>query len=60
MEFHGNDFIWNVIIFVVDNASSTHTDNCKNKFLVLYEGPTYDINDIVGTAEKKIILTLLK
>ena len=60
MEFHGNDFIWNVIIFVVDNASSIHTDNRKNKLLVLYEGATCDINDIPSTAEKKMVLTLLK
>ena len=29
------------VIFDVDNSSSSHTDNCKNNFLVLGEGPTY-------------------
>ena len=24
----GNDFAWNDVIFVVDNSSSSHTDNC--------------------------------
>ena len=33
-----NDFSRNVAIFGVDNSSSSHTDNCKNKFLVLREG----------------------
>ena len=35
----GNDFAGNVIIGV-DNSSSCHTDNWKNKFLVLGEGLT--------------------
>ena len=28
----GNDFAKNVIILVVDNSSSSHTDNLKNDF----------------------------
>ena len=28
----GNDFARNVVIFDVDNSSSSHTDNCKNIF----------------------------
>ena len=28
----------NVIIFSVDNSSSSRTNNCKNNFLVLDEG----------------------
>ena len=31
----GNDFARNVIIFGVDNSSSSHIDNCKNNFLGL-------------------------
>ena len=35
----GNDFARNVVIFDVDNSSSSHTDNHKkNNFLVLAEG----------------------
>ena len=41
-----------VIIFAVDNASSSHTDNQKNDFLVLGKGPTYEINVRFGIAEK--------
>ena len=25
----GNDFVWNVIIFGVDNSSSSHIDNAR-------------------------------
>ena len=48
-----NDFAGNVVIFYVDNNSSSHADNRKNNFLVLAEGPTYDINGNFGAAEKK-------
>ena len=33
----GNDLARNVVIFGVDNSSSSHTDNRKNNFLVLGE-----------------------
>ena len=53
----GNDFARNVVIFVVDNSSSSHTHNRKNNFLVLGEGPTDGINggidDSTDAAEKK-------
>ena len=39
-----NDFARNVIIFGADNSSSSHTDNQKNKFLVLGEGHTDKFN----------------
>ena len=32
----------------------------KNNFLVLREGPTEGINGSVGTAEKNLVLTLVK
>ena len=32
-----NDFARNVIIFGIDNSSSSHADNQKNNFLVLGE-----------------------
>ena len=41
------DFTRNVVIFGVDNSLSSHTDNQKNNFLVLGEGPTDGINDII-------------
>ena len=40
----GNDFARNVIIFGVDNSSSTQTDNYENNVLTLSEDPTYGIN----------------
>ena len=39
----GDDFAKNVIIFDIDNTSSSHADNLKNVFLVLGKGPTYGI-----------------
>ena len=56
----GNDFARNVVIFSVDNSSSSHTDNRKNNFLVLGEGPTQGINDSTGSAEKNLVLILVK
>ena len=38
----GINFARNVVIFGVDNSVSSLTDNCKNNFLVLGEGPTDD------------------
>ena len=35
-----NDFAKNVVIFGVANSLSSHTDKCKNHFLVLGEGPS--------------------
>ena len=40
----------NVIMFCVDNTSSSHAENRKNNFLVLDEGPTFAGN---GLAAKK-------
>ena len=34
----------NVVIFGVDNSSSSHAFTCKNNFWVLDEGPAYGIN----------------
>ena len=55
-----NDFARNVVIFGVDNSSSSHTDNQKYNFLVLGYGPTEGINDTVRAAERKLVLTLVK
>ena len=56
----GNGFARNVVIFGVDNSSSSHTDNQKNNFLVLREGPTQGINDSTGSAEKSISINFNK
>ena len=56
----GNDFSWNVIIFGVDNSSSSHSDNHKNNFLILGEGPTYGINGSLGSPEKKFSINFTK
>ena len=56
----GNDFARNVGTFCVCNTSSSHTDNWKNNFLVLGEGPTQGINDSTGVAEKKISINFSK
>ena len=48
----GNGFARNVLIFGVDNSSSSHTDIRKNKFLILNEGPTYGINKRFSLLEK--------
>ena len=52
---YDNDFARNVIILLVDNSSSSHTDNQKYNFLLLGEGPTEGINNSVGTAEENSI-----
>ena len=41
------------MIFDAHDSSSSHTDNGKNNFLVLDEGPTDSINDSAGDAEKR-------
>ena len=55
-----NDFARNVIIFGVDNSSASLTDNCKNNFLVLGEGPNDDINGSIVAAEKKFTIHFSK
>ena len=59
MESYVNDFAKNAVISGVDNTSPSPTGN-KKTFLVLGEGPTEGINDSVGAAEKKLVLTLAK
>ena len=49
----GNDFAKNVIIFGVDNSSLSHNDLRKYAFLILGEETTDDINNSVGTVEKR-------
>ena len=49
----GNGTAGNVIIFGVDNSSSSHAENLKNNFLTLGLGPTFGINGGLGSTEKK-------
>ena len=55
-----NDFAWNVVILGVDNSSSSHSEDQKDNFLILGEGPTYGINRSVESREKKLVLILLE
>ena len=54
-----NDFARSVI-FGVDNTSSSYTDNWKDRFLVLWEGPTDCINDCTHAAEKIFSISFIK
>ena len=44
----------------VDNSTSSNTDNRKNNFLVLGEGPIYDIYGSFGSPEKKFSSSFIK
>ena len=41
-------------------AHNLYSDNHKNNFIVFVEGPTYDINGIIGATEKKINISFSK
>ena len=47
-----NDSARSFIIFRVDNFLSSHTGNCKKKFLVLEDIPTFGVSGSFGSAEK--------
>ena len=49
-----NNLARNVVIFSINNSSPSHSDNCKNNFLVLGERPIFDINGSFDVSEKKI------
>ena len=55
-----NDSARNVVIFGVDNSSSSQTDNGKNNFLVLDEGPTFSINKSFGSVQKTFSINFSK
>ena len=55
-----NGFARNVIIFDVDNASSTHADNHKNIFFALGQGPTFGVNRSFSSPEKKSSINFTK
>ena len=50
-----DNFARNVVIFGADNSSSPHSDNRKNNFLILGQGPTYGINENFGSLEEMFI-----
>ena len=50
----GNESARIVVIFGVDNSSSSHTDNCKDDILMLVEGDSFSINWSFGAPEKKV------
>ena len=56
----GKNSARNVIIFGIDNSSSSHIGNLKNDLLILGEGRTTGINGSFGASEKKLILVLVK
>ena len=56
----GNATTRNFIIFGVDNSSSSNSENHKNNFLILGEGPTFGINGSLGSPEKKFNINFTK
>ena len=50
----GNESARIVVIFGVDNSSSSHTDNCKDDIWMLVEGDSFSINGNFGVLEKKV------
>ena len=64
MQVHGvlidNGFAKNVVVFGFGNNLLSHTDNCKNTFLVVGKGLTYGINGNLDSVEKSLALILVK
>ena len=56
----GDDFARHVIIFGVDNSTSSYADNCWNNVLVLGEGLIYGINGSFSSPEKKFSINFSK
>ena len=56
----GNAFARKVGIFGIDNSLPSQTDYHKSNFSVLGEGRTDNINGSLGTAEKKLSITISK
>ena len=55
-----SDTARNVLIFGVDNSSSSYVENRKNNFLVLGEGPNFRINGSFGSPEKNVSINFSK
>ena len=58
MQVH--DFARHVVIFCVDKNSSSLSENRKNNFLVLGQGPIYGINGNFGSSEKNFSVDFSK
>ena len=56
----GNQFARKTVIFRIGNSSSSHTDNIKNNYSVLGEGPIDGINGKAGTGEVKCSINSTK
>ena len=56
----GNVFGRNVTIFGVHNSSLSHTNSCKNNFLLLGEGFSDNINGNIDVAERKFSINFSK
>ena len=52
-----SDYDRNVMIFGVDNSSSSHADNLKHNILILGEGVTFGINEGFGAPEKSLSIS---
>ena len=55
-----DEFARNVIIFGVDNSSSSQTDSLKHDFVISGEGDNFKINGSLGAPEKNVMLILVK
>ena len=55
-----NDYTTSVIIFCVDNSSSSHTDNLQNNFLILGEGDILVLMEALVHQKKSLVLILVK
>ena len=51
-DWNFNNYTTRTVILGFDNSSSPHTDNFKNDFLILSEGPTFGINGSFGSSKK--------
>ena len=56
----GNNYAGNVVIFGVDNSSSSHTDNQGYDMLLLGEGNTFGNYHKIWCTRKKLVLILVK
>ena len=48
------------LVLIIISCSSSHSDNLKNNFLALDEGPTEAIADTAGEPEKKFNVNFSK
>ena len=58
--YFNSDTARNVIVFGIDKSSPSHSNNRKNKFLILGENPTFGINGSFGSPEKIFSINFAK